>query len=104
MHDLQLMSFQPFQIGDGHYRGILSLKKLLDFEMTSSYSLTLRASDLSTSNPLMATANVAISVKDVQDQPPVFLNAPFSASLQENTSPVRSFDFTLILFTVAVSK
>ncbi|KAF6205675.1 hypothetical protein GE061_019848, partial [Apolygus lucorum] len=75
------------KIGDGHYRGALSLKKPLDYEMTSSYSLTLRASDLSTTNPLMATANVAISVKDVQDQPPVFLNAPYSATLQENTSP-----------------
>lgn len=63
---------------------------MLDFESATSYSLTIMASDQSTDNPLSATANVAINVRDVQDQPPVFLNAPYSATLQENTSPVSS--------------
>lgn len=75
------------KVGDGVYKGIITLKEALDFESTSSYSLTIMATDLSPENPLTATANVAINVKDIQDQPPIFLNAPYSATLQENTSP-----------------
>uniref|UniRef100_T1IAK5 Cadherin domain-containing protein n=1 Tax=Rhodnius prolixus TaxID=13249 RepID=T1IAK5_RHOPR len=76
------------KIGEGNYRGNLILKKPLDYELMSSYSLTIEASDLSPKKPLSATANIAISIRDVQDQPPVFLNAPYSATLQENSSPV----------------
>ncbi|KAK9498689.1 hypothetical protein O3M35_003268 [Rhynocoris fuscipes] len=75
------------KVGEGHYRGILVLKKVLDYEVMSSYSLTIQASDMSPNKPLTATANIAISISDVQDQPPLFLNAPYSATLQENTAP-----------------
>jgi hypothetical protein len=68
--------------------GIVTLAKQLDFETKSSYSLTIRASDSNPKKSLSAMATIAISVKDVQDQPPVFLNAPYSATLQENTPPV----------------
>lgn len=75
------------KIAEGQYKGIIILREMLDFESATSYSLTIMASDQSTDNPLSATANVAINVRDVQDQPPIFLNAPYSATLQENTSP-----------------
>ncbi|XP_024085574.1 cadherin-23-like [Cimex lectularius] len=75
------------KISEGNYKGVLVLKKALDFEQVSSYSLSLRASDNNKDKPLHAMATIAISVKDIQDQPPVFLNAPYSATLQENTSP-----------------
>lgn len=55
--------------------------------MWSSYSLVLQAAD-SSPNPLTATANVVIDVIDVQDQAPVFIGAPYSATVEENTPPV----------------
>lgn len=76
---------------------MITLKEEVDFEATSSYSLTIVATDLSHDAPLSASANVAINIKDVQDQPPIFLNAPYSATLQENTSPVRKL-YILSLF------
>jgi hypothetical protein len=63
----------------------LVLKKPLDFERRSSYSLALTASDnaLDKRTRLSASATVAVQVQDVQDQPPMFLNAPFSATVPE---------------------
>lgn len=58
--------------------------------MWSSYSLILQASDISP-NSLSATANVVIDVTDVQDQAPVFIGAPYSATVQENSPPVSTF-------------
>lgn len=48
----------------------------------------IQASDVSIGQRLTATANVVIDVRDVQDQTPIFLGAPYSATLQENTLPV----------------
>ena len=52
--------------------------------------MVLKATDLA-SEPtarLTAVAKVAIDVMDIQDQPPIFLNAPFSATVAEGTPPV----------------
>lgn len=46
----------------------------------------MKAKDGATTNPLSALATVAISIIDIQDQPPVFINAPYSTSLAENTA------------------
>ena len=40
---------------------------------------------MSPSSPLSSRTTVLIRVVDVQDQPPVFQNAPYSVLLQENT-------------------
>jgi hypothetical protein len=81
-----------FQINEGEYVGIISLLKPLDYEQRSGYSLVLKASDVASepSARLAAVANVAIDVMDVQDQPPIFLNAPFSATVAEATEPVSN--------------
>jgi hypothetical protein len=47
--------------------------------------LTIQAKDGANENVLSAFATIAINVIDVQDQQPVFANAPYSATLQENT-------------------
>lgn len=49
--------------------------------------MTLKATDRAKdpARRLSATANVVIQVEDVQDQPPVFINAPYSATTPENT-------------------
>lgn len=53
--------------------------------------LKVRASDGGFEKQLSSTATVMVDVQDVQDQPPVFLNAPFSATVREASSPVSFF-------------
>lgn len=76
-----------FQITPNEYQVRLFLNKPLDFESRSAYVINLEASDTS-DKPLRAFASIAAAIWDVQDQPPMFLNAPFSATVPENTSPV----------------
>lgn len=78
------------QVSEGRYQGIVTLRRQLDFERQRSFSLTLKATDRAKdpARRLTATANIVIEVEDVQDQPPVFLNAPYSATAPENTPEV----------------
>jgi len=69
------------------------LTKPLDFETRSSYILTIQAKDGALVNPLTAVASVAVNVLDVQDQPPVFINSPYSATIPENTKEVSKYYF-----------
>lgn len=78
------------RISDGNFTAIITLMKPLDFESRSSYVLTLLAKDGSTTNPLSSIATITINVVDKQDQAPIFLNAPYSATVQENL-PEDSF-------------
>lgn len=70
---------------EGNFTAIITLLKPLDFETRPSYLLTLMARDGASSNPLTAFATISINVIDVQDQPPVFVNAPYSTTIPENT-------------------
>ncbi|CAG0885743.1 unnamed protein product [Cyprideis torosa] len=79
---------------DGKYTGYIALKKTLDYESRTSYTLPLLVQDQSPSRPLSAVASVLILVSDVQDQPPLFFNSPYSIVLSEGTpadSTVLSF-------------
>lgn len=71
------------RIDDGNFTAIITLMKPLDFEMRSSYVLTLMAADKA-ANPLTALATISVTIIDVQDQPPIFQNAPYSATIPEN--------------------
>lgn len=71
--------------------GIVTLAQPLDFEKQSAHSLMIRATDSNPKKRLSSTANIAINVLDVQDQPPVFVNAPYSATLKENTPEVCTY-------------
>lgn len=93
--DMLIILHEFQQVGEGLYMGIISLARQLDYETQSGYSLVLQASDASSKHRLTATANVIIDVKDVQDQAPVFQNAPYSATLQENTPPVSIYTIAL---------
>ncbi|XP_012262137.2 cadherin-23 isoform X2 [Athalia rosae] len=75
------------KLGEGRYEVRITLAKPLDYERRNSYLINLVAVD-GASDPakrLNARATVAVDVLDVQDQPPTFLNAPYSAALPENT-------------------
>ncbi|KAM7355169.1 cadherin 74A isoform 1-T1 [Cochliomyia hominivorax] len=73
------------KITDGNYTARITLKKPLDFESRPTYIMTISATDQSFENPLSSQATVSITVMDVQDQLPVFTNAPYSATVDENT-------------------
>lgn len=73
------------RISDGNFTAIITLIKPLDYETRSSYILTIVAEDDATLNPLSSVTTVSINIVDVQDQEPVFLNAPYSVSIQENS-------------------
>ncbi|CAH2991920.1 unnamed protein product [Chilo suppressalis] len=66
------------------YEVRLYLNKPLDFESRSAYVISLEASDAS-DKPMRAIASVSVAIQDVQDQPPAFVNAPYSATVPENT-------------------
>ncbi|XP_017888603.1 cadherin-23 [Ceratina calcarata] len=76
------------KLAEGKYDVQISLAKPLDYERRNSYLINLLAVDGASdvSKRLQARATVAVDVLDVQDQPPVFLNAPYSAALPENTA------------------
>ncbi|TKS85340.1 Cadherin-23 Otocadherin [Collichthys lucidus] len=81
-----LFSFQPpspFFTIDGA-RGTVTVTKPLDYEATSSYQLTVNATDQDKVRPLSRLANLAISITDVQDMDPVFTNLPYSTNIEEN--------------------
>ncbi|CAG9785326.1 unnamed protein product [Diatraea saccharalis] len=71
------------------YEVHLYLNKPLDFESRSAYVITLEATDAS-DKPMRALASLSVAVQDVQDQPPAFVNAPYSATVPENTPPDTS--------------
>ena len=57
--------------------------QLLDYENIQLYNITVIATDTG-SVPLSTTATVVIDVMDINDNPPVFVNLPYVASLDEN--------------------
>ena len=66
--------------------GILTLNASLDFEMQSMHSLTVTVFDVG-SRPIStqsASASVVIIVQDVNDNPPVFSQEVYTASVSEN--------------------
>lgn len=91
----ETFNVQTERYAEGNFTAIITLLQPLDFETRPSYVLTMMARDGATSNALTAFATVTINVIDVQDQPPVFTNAPYSSTIAENT-PEDTFVLTVI--------
>ena len=69
--------------------GLISLKRPLDYEARSSYNMIILAQDSGTvPGRLSSTTNVLIQINESQDQKPFFVNAPYSATVKENTPAV----------------
>lgn len=64
--------------------GALKLQKSLDHETTKWYQLTLLAQTNQESYEIVASVNVNIQVKDVNDNQPVFESDPYEAVVVEN--------------------
>uniref|UniRef100_UPI00398F78D5 protocadherin Fat 3-like isoform X1 n=2 Tax=Pristiophorus japonicus TaxID=55135 RepID=UPI00398F78D5 len=65
--------------------GLIKVKERLDREKVSGYSLTVQAKD-SGIPPMSSTVTVNIDVSDINDNPPDFIPANYSAVIQENKS------------------
>nr|XP_014343935.1 PREDICTED: cadherin-23 [Latimeria chalumnae] len=83
-----LFSFQPpspfFSI-DGA-RGVVTVNRALDYEMTQAYQLHVNATDQDERKPQSSLANLAITITDIQDMDPIFINLPYSTNVLENAS------------------
>lgn len=77
----------PRKNSDGKYSTVITLLKPLDFESRQSFVLSIHAKDGSRDIPLSANATVTISVLDLQDNPPIFMNEPYSVNVPENEKP-----------------
>ncbi|XP_023048830.2 protocadherin gamma-A8 isoform X10 [Piliocolobus tephrosceles] len=74
----------PFKLEesiDNYYR--LVTRKYLDRENVSIYNITVMASDLGTP-PLSTETHIALHVADINDNPPTFSRASYSAYILEN--------------------
>ncbi|ELK09556.1 Cadherin-23 [Pteropus alecto] len=84
-----LYSFQPpsqfFAIDSA--RGIVTVTRELDYEITQAYQLTVNATDQDKTRPLSTLANLAIIITDVQDMDPIFINLPYSTNIYEHSPP-----------------
>ncbi|XP_028656255.1 protocadherin Fat 3a isoform X1 [Erpetoichthys calabaricus] len=63
--------------------GVLSVISLLDYEVTPSFRLTVKATDSLTG--ARAEVTVDIAVQDINDNPPVFEKSTYKATLQETS-------------------
>ncbi|XP_053307224.1 cadherin-23 [Spea bombifrons] len=68
-------------------RGIVTVISELDYEVTTAYQLQVNATDQDKTNPLSTLANLAITITDIQDMDPIFINLPYSTNIYENSPP-----------------
>ncbi|XP_045494732.1 cadherin-related tumor suppressor [Colias croceus] len=67
--------------------GIVRVAKNLNFERKSRYVLTIRAEDCAKDDVRYDTAELSISLQDINDNPPTFLDSPYLAYVMENVIP-----------------
>ncbi|KAM4033934.1 cadherin-23 isoform 2-T3 [Anomaloglossus baeobatrachus] len=68
-------------------RGIVTVISPLDYETTVAYQLQVNATDQDKTKPLSTLANLAITITDIQDMDPIFINLPYSTNIYENSPP-----------------
>ncbi|KAI5642703.1 cadherin domain-containing protein [Phthorimaea operculella] len=67
--------------------GVVRVAKNLNFERKSRYQLTIRAEDCAKDDVRFDTAELSISIQDINDNPPTFLDSPYLAYVMENVIP-----------------
>ena len=86
------------QLSPGKYAGVLTIREPLNYEENSRFSMVIQAEDMSKEPGarLSSTATVIVEVQDIQDQLPVFLNAPYRTLINEN-SPAGMSVYTILV-------
>lgn len=71
--------------------GAVRVAKNLNYERKSRYTLTVRAedcgNDIEENESRFDTAEIQISLLDINDNPPTFLDSPYLANVMENVIP-----------------
>lgn len=71
--------------------GVIRVAKNLNYERKSRYVLTVKAEDcagdINGEEARFDTAEISISVSDINDNPPTFLDSPYLAYVMENVIP-----------------
>nr|XP_053612376.1 cadherin-related tumor suppressor [Plodia interpunctella] len=67
--------------------GVVRVAKNLNFERKSRYVLAIRAEDCAKEDIRYDTAEISISIQDINDNPPTFLDSPYLAYVMENMIP-----------------
>ncbi|KAL4715527.1 hypothetical protein ACJJTC_009153 [Scirpophaga incertulas] len=67
--------------------GVVRVAKNLNFERKSRYVLIIRAEDCGKDEVRYDTAEISISIQDINDNPPTFLDSPYLAYVMENIIP-----------------
>ncbi|KAG7305888.1 hypothetical protein JYU34_008433 [Plutella xylostella] len=67
--------------------GVVRVAKNLNFERKARYILTVRAEDCAENDVRFDTAELSISIQDINDNPPTFLDSPYLAYVMENVIP-----------------
>ena len=70
--------------------GIVQLRSPLDFEQLSHYNITVIASDTGRRPVLSSTARLIVTVTDINDHAPAFLQSSYAANVSESVIPTRS--------------
>lgn len=70
-----------FAITAQNGRGLITIAQPLDYKLEKRYILTVKATD---SGSRFDTATVYVNVTDANNYPPVFENAPYTASVFED--------------------
>jgi protocadherin Fat 4 len=85
--------------------GVIRVAKNLNYERKNQYSLTVQAEDCGGSDVRYDSAMLTISVADINDNPPTFLDSPYLAYVVENTKvlpatvlTVRAYDADTLPF------
>ena len=66
--------------------GVLKTLTLLDYESQTFYNVTVKAQDKG-NPPMSSFTSVLITVDDYNDNKPIFTDASYEASLDEDRSP-----------------
>ncbi|VVD04616.1 unnamed protein product [Leptidea sinapis] len=67
--------------------GVVRVAKNLNYERKSRYVLTIRADDCAEDDARFDTAELSISLQDINDNPPTFLDSPYLSYVMENVIP-----------------
>ncbi|XP_055941511.1 cadherin-23-like [Argiope bruennichi] len=81
----QKFEIRSVAISAGRIRGEIVLTEAVDYEEQTSYTMSIQAEDLSEFRKMKSTTSILININDIQDQPPLFQNAPFTATVLENS-------------------
>eukprot|EP00118_Oscarella_pearsei_P019174 m.202185 g.202185 ORF g.202185 m.202185 type:complete len:4095 (+) comp39606_c0_seq6:120-12404(+) len=85
-------SRSAFEIRDPA-RGVVTARTSLDYELSTSYNLTVEVQDGGSSGGRATTATIAVTVLDQNDHSPVFSSSSYSFKVAENDPSSTKVDF-----------